>query len=255
MHPPPCESPPNTIADPCNPDVLNRHVDLDSVDQTAHILKYIFPRQHGLHNVFTSPVDPRETAQPFKDYTMREHEIALVDTKPATNSRGGAVQRSSPARIPKRLRGQVFDLVAAFRRRHAHCSYFELLHHYCSVPDLDRARPADANYGRPDSRSQVIESGSQKVRPAVVDVEQCSFTDLATHASSVSAFVRAVILKVIPHRFFGDGEVGIWNKRVVLRYIDQFMSMRKYESLTLHELMQEIKVSSKSCPIATRTEC
>lgn len=57
-------------------DVLNRYGSSDSVSQTLHVLKYIFPRQFGLHNVFTSVVDRYETSLPFKDYFTREEEIA-----------------------------------------------------------------------------------------------------------------------------------------------------------------------------------
>ncbi|KAK0566761.1 hypothetical protein OC861_003040 [Tilletia horrida] len=43
--------------------------------RVRHLLKYVFPRQFGLHNVFTSPVDRNMTTQALHDYTMREAEI------------------------------------------------------------------------------------------------------------------------------------------------------------------------------------
>ncbi|KAF2259198.1 hypothetical protein CC78DRAFT_525270, partial [Lojkania enalia] len=55
--------------------VLNRFPNLKDEEQTIHIMRYIFPRQFGLHNVFISQVDSRETSMQFKDYTLREREI------------------------------------------------------------------------------------------------------------------------------------------------------------------------------------
>jgi len=72
--------------------------------------------------------------------------------------------------------------------------------------------------------------------------KQPCFTDLATAAADVSAFCRAVILKVVPRNFWGEGEPGSWNKQAVMRSVDQFISMRRFESLTLHEVVQNLKV-------------
>jgi telomerase reverse transcriptase len=78
-------------------------------------MKHVFPRQFGLHNVFTSTVDSRETTHPFQDYTMRDKEIAAAKS----------------SKVPKRLRGGVFDLIRKIRKNHANLSYTELLRHYC----------------------------------------------------------------------------------------------------------------------------
>lgn len=84
----------------------------------------IFPRQFGLHNVFTSTIDSRETAQPFKDYTLREEEI---------NRMYGGHPRYSKEKpkIPKRLRGEAMLLVAKLSKLHSRCSYKQLLDYYC----------------------------------------------------------------------------------------------------------------------------
>ena len=87
-------------------------------------MAYIFPRQFGLHNVFTSVVDPRETAQPFKDYTMREEEL---------QQREHNIPAARRDKKPKRLRGRLPQLICKMQRFHSRCSYKELLEHYCSV--------------------------------------------------------------------------------------------------------------------------
>lgn len=88
------------------------------------MLKYIFPRQFNLHNVFTSTVDRKETAQTFKEYTFREEEIAAANKSPKLG-----VEEN----IPKRLRGITFELVARMQRLHKRCSYHALLKYYCPV--------------------------------------------------------------------------------------------------------------------------
>lgn len=82
-------------------------------------MKYMFPKEFGLHNVFTSINDPREAAQPLQEYTFREDEI---QSKQETRSGG---------KVPRRLRGIAIDLVWKLRRRHQTCPYAELLRHYC----------------------------------------------------------------------------------------------------------------------------
>lgn len=95
-------------------------------------MKYIFPRQFGLHNVFTSEVDSRETAQPFKDYILREEEIARREEM-MRGSRNGTEERKESTKLPKRLRGKALALVQRLQKRHQRCSYTELLRHYCPL--------------------------------------------------------------------------------------------------------------------------
>lgn len=88
-------------------------------------MKYIFPRQFRLHNVFTSATDKRQTVQRFKDYTMREDEIAQ------SAGRGVDGELKETTRIPKRLRGKAVDLVQKLQDRNKRCPYVELLRYYC----------------------------------------------------------------------------------------------------------------------------
>jgi telomerase reverse transcriptase len=81
-------------------------------------MMHIFPHEFGLHNVFTSVVDSRETVQPLKDYTLREEEISR---------RYG--QGLPP--VPKRLRWEAMELVKSLQTLHSRCPYKELLEYYC----------------------------------------------------------------------------------------------------------------------------
>jgi telomerase reverse transcriptase len=48
----------------------------------------------------------------------------------------------------------------------------------------------------------------------------------------------AVVARVIPQAFWGDDS----NKRIIMYWIDQFVSLRRFESLTLHQVMQKMQV-------------
>lgn len=76
-----------------------------------------------------------------------------------------------------------------------------------------------------------------------VPAPKYSLTDYATPASSVSAFCRAVLRKLIPPQFFGTGEDGLANKRVIFTHVDRFVRMRRFESLNLHEVCQGLKIT------------
>jgi hypothetical protein len=78
-----------------------------------------------------------------------------------------------------------------------------------------------------------------------------SLTDYATPTSSVSAFCRSVLQKLIPRQFFGVGPDGTHNLRLVLQNVDRFIKLRRFESLSLHEVCKGIKVS---CPVRSETD-
>lgn len=69
-------------------------------------------------------------------------------------------------------------------------------------------------------------------------VEDTCFTDMACPTAHVSAFCRAVIAKVIPNDFWGEED----NKRMMMYWIDQFLCLRRFESLTLHQTTQKLQV-------------
>lgn len=70
-----------------------------------------------------------------------------------------------------------------------------------------------------------------------------SVTDFATPAAAVSAFCRAVLYKVLPPQFFGDGVEGEANRSIVLKHVDSFIKMRRYENISLHSVCKNIKIT------------
>lgn len=66
---------------------------------------------------------------------------------------------------------------------------------------------------------------------------------MATSSAEVSSFCQAVFKKVIPQGFWGSGSAADHNKLQFMKKIDQFISLRRFESMTLYELTQGIQVS------------
>ncbi|KAK4128774.1 hypothetical protein N657DRAFT_629813 [Parathielavia appendiculata] len=224
-----------------------RHIPLpDRHDEgTIHVMMYMFPRQFGLHNVFTSAVDRQQTAQKFHDYTLREEEIK---TKFPPSERGATPRKH----VSNRLRGKAMHLVQRFRVFHARCSYAEMLHHYCPVPaqvgDQRPTLPASSRTLPSSSRSSAKPAkGGKRSRPSaapVPNLQYAALTELATPITSVSAFCQAVVVKVIPNEFWGQGPTQEHNKACFLRKVHHFIHLRRFESMCLHEVMQGMKVSN-----------
>ncbi|GKT48290.1 telomerase-binding protein EST1A [Colletotrichum spaethianum] len=221
---------------------------------TKKTLMYIFPRQFGLHNAFTSKIDHSKTSQKFADYTLREEEISTLSEK----------QRM---RLPKRLRGNAKRLVERLQLLHGRCAYAELLRHYCpsafdiksgtsaSEKTLKRSQRFPTSQA-PESKTQLTVSSDllsitkqsrQKPRqpaPSLSVIKFDAVTELATPTAHVSAFCQAVLAKVIPDEFWGLGNDQIHNKNTILKKVDHFIRMRRFESMSLYELADGIKVTS-----------
>ena len=118
-----------TLSDDDPHQLETRVSDQDDDESVIHIMMYMFPRQFGLHNVFTSTVDRQKTAQMFQDYTLREEEIAKKFAGEDEKSRRAAKH------VPKRLRG-LPHLIRRLQILHGRCAYAAMLQHYCPVSDM-----------------------------------------------------------------------------------------------------------------------
>ncbi|EJU06487.1 hypothetical protein DACRYDRAFT_92476, partial [Dacryopinax primogenitus] len=110
--------------------VLNdlRH-DHRSENAARHALKYIFPSEYGLHNVFTSPLDRLNPAFAFKDYTDRNDEIVA----------------HGKMKTPKRLK-QAMPLSSKLLALHCQTSYKRLCDTACPSKVLNnKADLSDAS--------------------------------------------------------------------------------------------------------------
>jgi len=77
---------------------------------------------------------------------------------------------------------------------------------------------------------------------AVAAPRKPSMMGNATSTAMVSAFCRAVLSSLIPADFWGRGDVKSHNERVFHQNVDRFISLRRFESLSLHEVSQGLKV-------------
>ncbi|KXH63750.1 telomerase reverse transcriptase [Colletotrichum salicis] len=222
---------------------------------TLKVMMYMFPRQFGLHNAFTSKVDYSKTSQKFADYTLREDEIS-------TTFKGRDIK------LPKRLRGDAKRLVQRLQLLHGRCAYAEILRHYCpSAIDFKARKPAlkkpvkqsrrldPTQVAGRDNNQTIVSSGpprnSTQSRSKLHQPEAPpllpkfdAITDLATPAAHVSAFCQAVLAKIIPDEMWGTGEDGTYNKRQILKKVDHFVKLRRFEAMSLCELADGLKIAS-----------
>ncbi|KAJ5558312.1 Telomere reverse transcriptase [Penicillium sp. DV-2018c] len=270
-------------------DVLNRFSSLDSTAQTIHVMKYIFPRQFGLFNVFTVDPDGPNHMGDWMGGMSRESEISELENRiqlkrpgPGNEHAGADCGSMNGTKVPKRLRGNATKLVQKLRKRNAQCPYGVLLRYYCpidqigpeklgafanSMSDSKDSGPISScrsNFvtqvrisNQPSSNSDLAQPSCAGSRPETQIDPSCGagserlpviqsgpLTDYATPASSVSAFCRAVIQKLIPRQFFGTGRDGVSNFKLVLRHVDRFIKLRRFESSSLHEVCKGIKIAS-----------
>ncbi|EXV02575.1 telomerase ribonucleoprotein complex - RNA binding domain protein [Metarhizium robertsii] len=203
---------------------------------TTKLTMYMFPRQFGLHNVFTSNVNVSETAQKFQDYTSREEEIKEFTKDPNHCSKDGT------PKLPKRLRGEAWRLIQRLQigGSRAHESSFPL-DERSQVTDLDKGQrriepsaPVATN-----DRQQIIPTP----KPPLGGFQSNSVVELATSSSQVSAFCQAALTHIVPNDFWGTGETLSHNKAMFLRSVDHFIRLRRFETMTLHEIYQGMKTA------------
>ncbi|KIW30624.1 uncharacterized protein PV07_06357 [Cladophialophora immunda] len=221
--------------------ILQRLPDAAQQHQAVHLLKYVFPRQFDLHNVFTSLVRSNETAHRFKDYTVREQEIAGQRKRPVTWT-------------PRRLRGEPMRLIQKIHQNHRSCSYSQRLRHYCppmsagfEAPIIQSNGTSPPTAGSELFSTQIERSGMPRLNSDTVFSSKdgdSSFSAHATPSSRVSAFCRSVISHLLPRHTFGSGPGGQQNHVVMMNRIDKFVRMRRFETMSLHEALQGIHLTS-----------
>lgn len=230
--------------------------------RTRHLAKYVFPRQFGLHNVFTGIRDFGTTTQPFRDYTVREIEIKALGAK----------------RTPKALRS-VLPVLAKILARHDKLNYRAL---------LDRCCPSRVPKGRltAQERQQIVEDlaevetleptlcqdlpvrGTQKEssRTALASTTQANVVDSRSQTEKappkvtfelpppaprkprytnyavpttgqVVHFITLAIKALLPRDLFGS----LHNQNLLLSSIGDFVRLRRYETFNLHHIAQSFR--------------
>ncbi|SPO21381.1 uncharacterized protein UTRI_00858 [Ustilago trichophora] len=230
--------------------------------RTRHLAKYVFPRQFGLHNVFTGARDFDTSTQPFRDYTVREVEIKALGAK----------------RTPKAIR-PVLPVLAKILARHDKLNYRAL---------LDRCCPSRVPKGRltAQERQQIVEdlaevevlepsmcqdepvksTQNSKGRTALKSTTQTNVQQSQSRANGSPAkitielapsaprkprytnyavpttgqvvhFITMAIKFLLPRDVFGS----LHNQKMVLNTIGDFVRLRRYESFNLHQIAQSFR--------------
>ncbi|RYP70145.1 hypothetical protein DL771_005657 [Monosporascus sp. 5C6A] len=204
---------------------------------TMRVMMYMFPRQFGLHNVFTSRVDFKETSQRLKDYTLREDEITAKFGQP--HDPGFRIH------LPKRLRGKAALESAAYRLSYDQSTVLTLK---VGAPggrrrDTVTKERVPQKAPRKTGGHQANTVAPRKSSNALSRDPDQPLTDLATPPVKVSAFCQAALSRILPNEFFGAGSTGQQNKELVLKKVHQFILLRRFEGMSLHEVMQGVKIA------------
>lgn len=222
--------------------------------RTRYLAKYVFPRQFGLHNVFTGARDFGTTTQPFRDYTVREVEIKALGAK----------------RTPKALKS-VLPYLGKILTRHDKLNYRALLNRCCPsrvpkrrltaeerqqivedlaevetldpVPSYDVAvKPSQrkSSQAAPSKTQQSTTSASAQVsfELAPPAPRKPRYTNYAVPTTGqVVRFITLVMKSLLPRDLFGS----LHNQKLILNTIGEFVRLRRYESFNLHQIAQSFR--------------
>ncbi|KAK4702528.1 telomerase reverse transcriptase, partial [Phenoliferia sp. Uapishka_3] len=215
---------------------------LPSDRQTRHLLKYVFPHQFGLKSPF-SFVKQKWGAIP--DYGNREAEIELL----------------ASIKTPNRLK-EASGLVERMIRLQEKCRYRKLLDKCCPRKvsrngdpigvEREQAKSALNTPTSPEPRTQLSRTDisievSQRslIFPHGAEAAKAKarakpkFSEYACTPHEVDTFLRAVIRQVVPRDFWGSEA----NAAVILDHVTTFVRLRRYETYSVHALLQNFCLS------------
>ncbi|CAE6473739.1 unnamed protein product [Rhizoctonia solani] len=217
------------------------------VEETArHIAKYIFPLQYRLHNVFTCTLHYWENGGRFRDYRDREAEIKEL----------------GPCKTPKRVK-VVLPLIQSLIRRHRRFNYQRTCQVICRSR-VDISTSSELNQGKilelmseyshsvtsSYMFSQMPEKSYQVSHPSLVLPHGASeaalevklkprFVEFACSHHEVLRYIKTVVDEVIPQAFWGSST----NRKVIDEHITTIITQRRFETITLHQLVQKLRIA------------
>ncbi|KAJ8494766.1 hypothetical protein ONZ51_g2140 [Trametes cubensis] len=231
------------------------------MEHARHLAKYVFPRQYSLKNPFDSPGSHRSSLGMPPDYLDREQEIKLKGS----------------CKTPKRLKA-VLDSLDKMIWRHHKCRYKALLDLSCPSKVTYRAtagrRHVDKfvqlrrNNATPLDNSVILELMSEMSiqlqtqasvtnhsisldlsgRPIFVhDQSQARrqlkhkprFAEFVCGVDEVFRYAVLVTRAVIPKVFWGSKR----NFLVTMGYVKHMITTRRYETLSLHQVLQNFQTT------------
>ncbi|CAE6476735.1 unnamed protein product [Rhizoctonia solani] len=221
--------------------------DTRAIEEAArHVAKYMFPLQFGLHNVFTCTLHYWENGGRFRDYGDREAEI---------KDRGSC-------KTPKRLK-HILPLIQSLIRRHRRFNYQRVCLAICrsrvdvsTSSELDQSKILElmSEYSHSITTncmiSQIPDKSYQISHPSLVLPHGASeaalevklkprFVEFACSHHEVLRYINTVVDEVIPHAFWGSNA----NRRIIHEHIKTIITQRRFETVTLHQLIQRLRLA------------
>ncbi|SGZ26907.1 BQ5605_C025g09993 [Microbotryum silenes-dioicae] len=208
-----------------------------------HLAKYIFPRQFGLHNVFTYP-KPRLNVEVVSDHHDREIEIKKLGT----------------VKTPERVK-PTLPMLQRMMLLHSRCNYRKMLDRYCPKKVTKEANLSQAEravllnlMSQPDTQSPHVEPSAkdheedeEDETPMAHGASQARarvrakprFTEYMCSTYEVICYVTAIVRDTIPRDFWGSKS----NENLVLKHAGEFLRLRRFETMSLHTLLQGLCVA------------
>ncbi|KAK9764101.1 Telomerase reverse transcriptase [Basidiobolus ranarum] len=175
-------------------------------------------RKHKIPIYFGLPYTHHINVAHFKDIMLMMFPKQFNLKSPFSSTQKPNLSKT--LKIPWRLK-KVVPLIKKLTQLHKRCNYHALLIKNCPLQQVDGV-----------SISRLIPLTS---RHEDKSASKASFSSYF----QVSCFVHSIMNRVIPYEFWGSNR----NRLVIYRAIDQFIRGRRYESMSLHQIIQSVKIS------------
>ncbi|KAL4243808.1 Telomerase reverse transcriptase [Abortiporus biennis] len=214
------------------------------LEDARHLSKYVFARQYCLSSPFVVNSADKYQAYKIPDYFDREQEI----------------QMKGSCKTPKRLRG-VIDLLEKMIWRHGKCGYRPLLEKVCpsklktvqstpldssiilemmsetSIQFCSQNKQINSSISFDSDGNTILPEGLSELHRQVKNKPR--FAEFACSPSEVYCYAIVITKAVIPNAFWGSDE----NFKVICRCVKAFITARRYETLTVHRILQGFMTS------------
>jgi telomerase reverse transcriptase len=205
----------------------------DRLTAARRLAKYVWPREYGLSCAYS----PKEDATNSKLITTTQRDIEIESVK--------------RARTPSRLRVAI-TLLDIVLRKHRSFDYRRALDLCCPstlprrnlssserqtiILDLCEVGATQTQYA---TQVRLNDLASQPKTQVKAKAEKARYAKYKTSHGSITRYVRLILRSIVPVQLFGS----LHNRAVILRACQQFIIARRSETMTLHEICQELRVS------------
>ncbi|KAG6908673.1 hypothetical protein DXG01_003687 [Tephrocybe rancida] len=224
----------------------HQYVDPDPKTQqqhARHLSKYVFPRQYGLDSPFLFSSSKKDAFR-TPEYLDREAEIKAL----------------GPCKTPRRLK-EIIPLLQSIIWRHSKCGYKPMRDKVCPMKlkntegklldtsvILECVSEQSILLSQPPlnlGNSSIDSEGNSILPFGLTQAERHAkskprFADLACSFVEVFRYVVLITKAVIPKAFWGNES----NFEVILKYVKEFIHCRRFETVTLHHVVQGFGTSS-----------